>query len=146
MDVIELGYEKPKFELNGLSFDLPLFQYDEKQSLEAKLDFEAKMIFYHILDHDTLNLVSKFDTSNKIWRFLIERYEGHEEQSDKSEKEESTSDEEAFRSCFVAHVDEVASTSFSSYSSSDDDDLGFDIHVEFSSFIEKYKCLRRKIN
>ncbi len=64
-DVIELGYEKPNFRFDGLSFDLP----NEKKILEAKLDFEAKKIFYHILDNDTLNLISKLDTSNEIWRF-----------------------------------------------------------------------------
>ncbi len=66
-DVIELGYEKLNFRFNGLSFDLP----SEKQILEAKLDFEAKNIFYHILDNDNLNLMSNCDTSNEIWRFLI---------------------------------------------------------------------------
>ncbi len=62
-DVIELGYEKPKFKFNGLSFDLP----NEKQILKAKLDFVAKNIFYHVLDDFTLNLVSNCDTSNEIW-------------------------------------------------------------------------------
>ncbi len=65
-DLIELGYEKPKFEFNGHSFELPYFQYDNEQVLNAKLDFEAKTIFYHVLDGETLNLISKFDSSNEI--------------------------------------------------------------------------------
>ncbi len=107
--------------------------------MNAKLDFEAKKIFYHVLDCDTLNHVLNFDTSNKIWRFLIGMFEGQRNgQSNKSESEESTSDVEAIRSCFVAHENEVASTSTYCSSSDNDNDIDFDIHKEFSFMLRDY--------
>ncbi len=39
-DLIELGFEKPTCNVNDHSFELPYFQYNDKQVLNAKLNFE----------------------------------------------------------------------------------------------------------
>ncbi len=47
-----MSYEKPLYEINGIRLELQFFKYDEKQILNAKFDFEAKSIFYHVLDSE----------------------------------------------------------------------------------------------